>query len=239
MAKASPTAAALAAKSGSPSPAHARSRGKSSVEKSIAPLNFGADPVSSSPSALRRLTPGRAMARRALKAAPGAARTFAERSDSVSEPRMTSPAATSASTVIPPVRASAGPSTATSREAARAGGTPSSPFRRSSASTLACFALALIESRGTELYARAASPFALSARSSGPNRNSAFLSLAPLKSARIDPATRHGIGPPGPTAVPVRVANPEMLGTFAASPASARAPSNTSAGQPGPASTEA
>ena len=121
---------------------------------------------------------------------------------------------------------------------ARAGATPSSPLPRMSESTFACLAFRSMLSRGGAPKARLASPVARIARSSGPSRNSAPRNAARARSAVIGPATRHGVGPFSPGAVPVKVAAPanrSRTSPPAGSPSST--PSNSPAGQLGPAST--
>ena len=102
----------------------------------------------------------------------------------------------------------------------------------------ACLALRSMLSRGSEPNASVASPFARIARSSGPSRNSAPRRAARSRSTVTGPATRHGVGSSSPGAVPVRAAPPASrspLSPPAASPSSM--PSNSPAGQLGPAST--
>ena len=122
---------------------------------------------------------------------------------------------------------------------ARAGATPSSPLRRMSESTLTCFALSATLIWAGEPKTSLASPSARIPRSSDPRRNSACRRVAWSKSTVIGPATRHGVGASSPGAVPVSVAAPANRrppSPAAGSPSSA--PSNSAAGQLGPASTE-
>ena len=125
------------------------------------------------------------------------------------------------------------------RVTARAGATPSSPLRRMSESTLTCFALSATLIWAGEPKTSLASPSARIPRSSGPRRNSACRRVAWSRSTVIGPATRQGVGASSPGAVPVSVAAPANRrppSPAAGSPSSA--PSNSAAGQLGPASTE-
>ena len=125
------------------------------------------------------------------------------------------------------------------RVTARAGATPSSPLRRMSESKLTCLAFSAMLIRAGEPNASVASPSALIPRSSGPRRNSACRRVAWSRSTVTGPMTRHGVGASSPGAVPVNVAAPANRRPpipAAGSPWSA--PSNSAAGQLGPASTE-
>ena len=121
------------------------------------------------------------------------------------------------------------------RVTARAGATPSSPFRRMNESTLTCLALSATLIWAGEPKTTLASPSALIPRSSGPRRNSACRRVAWLRSTVIGPATRQGVGASSPGAVPMNVAEPANRRPpipAAGSPWSA--PSNCAAGQLGP-----
>ena len=167
---ASPSASAQAAKSGAPCPAHLPIRPTSPVEKSTAPSNLGAAPISAVPSTFSRLVPGRLTSRRILVGSPGFVSTAAVSPPSVSPPSMASPTARRASSLAGPAAENAGDSAAENSATARAGGTASSPLRRRSESRLACLAAASIASRTGAPKTSDAEPSARSARSSGPKR---------------------------------------------------------------------